>query len=99
MKRYCEYATYLLSTMFVLDFGLMIYFLFIPPHAYAGISYVMFSFLPLFIPAFLFFLLIWGVYWYKDWGLEKSHEMAFLYISSIAILIKAALYVIGLLFY
>ena len=93
MKRYCEYATYLLSTMFVLDFGLMIYFLFISLHA--GFAYGLTGFLPLFLPALVFSILIVGTYWYKGWKLKKTSEIAFVYILSISFAAKVILYILG----
>jgi hypothetical protein len=99
MRSYCKYATYLISVMFILNFGFMIHAIFFSPYSYAGLGYVLTSFLPLFLPALVFSVLVLGTYWYKSWKFRKSNEIAFLYVSSISVLIKAAMYIAGSLGY
>lgn len=80
--------------MFILDFVFMIYDIFFSPYAYAGLGYALTSFLPLFFPA-----LVLVTYWYKNWKFRKSNTIAFLYISSISVLIKSAMFIAGFLGY
>ena len=97
MKRYCEYATYLLSTMFIVDFGLMLYSMFFAPYGYAGLGYVLIDFLPLFLPALVFSILILGTYWLKGWKLKKPSEIAFVYILNISFAAKIILSILDFL--